>query len=127
MKYRLVDVLACPICKNFPLVLYVFSEVKREVKEQTKWRCELYCGLNQKYIKELNELRCEECFKLEIVEGLLYCKNCGRWYPIIEEIPHMLPDELRNKKEDLEFLKKYKDRLPEEITLRGKPFNFATT
>jgi len=59
----------------------------------------------------------------EIEEGVIYCPKCYRWYPIIEAIPHMLPDELRDRKEDLEFLKRWKDKMPSEILERGKPFN----
>ena len=35
-----------------------------------------------------------------VVEGALYCTDCSRFYPIIEEIPIMLPDELRDKKQE---------------------------
>ena len=61
--------------------------------------------------------------KEEIVEGLITCSACNRWYPIIEEIPHMLPDKLRNKKEDLEFLKKWQKKVPKKYLTEGKPFN----
>jgi uncharacterized protein YbaR (Trm112 family) len=81
-----MEILACPICKHYPLQLYIFEEKK------------------------------------EIVEGLIVCGSCKRWYPIIDEIPHMLPDELRNKEEDLAFLKKWKDKLPEEVVKEGKPY-----
>jgi uncharacterized protein YbaR (Trm112 family) len=47
----------------------------------------------------------------EIQTGLLFCKECKRWYPIIETIPQMLPDEYRNEKEEIEFLKTNKDLL----------------
>ena len=87
MKRRLMDILACPICKSYPLDLYVFEE---------------------------NE---------EIAEGLLVCNSCSRWYPIIEEIPFMLPDELRDGSDDLPFLRKWKQRFPEDILGKGKPFN----
>ena len=42
---------------------------------------------------------------------------------IIEEIPFMLPDELRDGKDDLPFLRKWKDKFPEEIFIKGKPLN----
>ncbi len=58
----------------------------------------------------------------EIVEGLILCDKCKRWYPIIDEIPHMLPDELRDKEEDLTFLKKWKEKLPEKVIKEGKPY-----
>lgn len=61
--------------------------------------------------------------KQEIEEGVLMCEDCGRWYPIIETIPHMLPDDLREEKEDRAFLKKWKKELPEGVLSKGKPFN----
>jgi len=87
MKKSLMDILACPIDKYYPLELHVFEE------------------------------------KGEIVEGLIICPHCHRWYPIREEIPEMLPDELRDEKDELPFLKKWKEQVPKEILEEGKPFN----
>jgi uncharacterized protein YbaR (Trm112 family) len=61
--------------------------------------------------------------KDEIVEGLIVCPKCQRWYPIRDEIPEMLPDELRKESEDLPFLKKWATKIPEKIVSEGKPFN----
>jgi uncharacterized protein YbaR (Trm112 family) len=89
MKRRLLEILACPICKHHPLELKVFEE------------------------------------KEEIEEGILLCAECGRWYPIIESIPHMLPDDLRDEKEDTDFLFKWKKNIPEAILKEGKPFKIS--
>jgi uncharacterized protein YbaR (Trm112 family) len=62
--------------------------------------------------------------KEEIVSGLLVCTSCNRYYPVIDEIPHMLPDELRNHDEDLGFLKVWESKVPKKILDEGKPFNF---
>jgi len=35
----------------------------------------------------------------------------------------MLPDELRDKKLEIDFLKKYKENLPEKITKNGLPWH----
>ena len=125
MLYMTLDVLACPYCKDegFPLKLYVIEEkkVKRKKPNLKKPYCELYCGFKAKFLKEVKEPPCDECIEREVVTGVLLCPKCGRWFPIIDEIPHMLPDELRNKEEDLKFLRKYKDKLPGEV-LRGKPW-----
>ena len=59
----------------------------------------------------------------EIDEGVIYCEKCSRWYPIIETIPQMLPDELREKENEVAFLKKWESELKTEIKERGKPFN----
>ncbi|MBM1154755.1 Trm112 family protein, partial [archaeon] len=58
-----------------------------------------------------------------ITTGVLYCKQCGRWYPIIDEIPHILPDDLRERDKDLDFLKKWKNELPSKIVTEGKPYS----
>ncbi len=86
LKRRLMEILACPIDKHYPLELHVFEE------------------------------------KEEITEGLLVCTQCDRWYPISDEIPQMLPDDLREAKEDLEWLRKWKERIPERVLAQGKPF-----
>jgi uncharacterized protein YbaR (Trm112 family) len=87
VKRKLIDILACPIDKHYPLDLLVFKEEK------------------------------------EIIAGLIVCSKCLRWYPIRDEIPEMLPDELRKEHEDLPFLKKWKDQVPKEILQKGRPFN----
>ena len=87
MKKKLMDILACPIDKHYPLELHVFAE------------------------------------KEEIVDGLIVCPKCSRWYPIREEIPEMLPDELRDEKDELPFLEKWKSKIPEIILTEGKPFH----
>jgi len=61
----------------------------------------------------------------EIIEGMIVCPKCLRWYPIKDEIPEMLPDELRDEKDELSFLEKWKDKIPKKILMEGKPFNLA--
>lgn len=90
MKKKLMEILACPIDKYYPLELHIFEE------------------------------------KEEVVEGLIVCPKCLRWYPIKDEIPEMLPDELRDEKEEVEFLKKWRKKIPEKILMKGKPFNLKT-
>jgi uncharacterized protein YbaR (Trm112 family) len=88
MQRKLLDILACPIDKHYPLRLLEF-EVREEI----------------------------------IVSGVLICDKCGRYYPVIDEIPVMLPDNLRNRKEDLSFLEKWKNKIPESIIHGGKPWS----
>jgi len=82
----------------------------------------LACPIDKHHPLELHVFEEKE----EIVEGLLVCSKCNRYYPIIEEIPHMLPDELREKVEDIGFLKKWQEKIPEKILNEGKPFNLKT-
>lgn len=58
-----------------------------------------------------------------VSEGALFCPRCTRFYMITEGIPVMLPDELRDKKRETEFLKKNKSSLPEKITLGAAPWH----
>jgi len=58
-----------------------------------------------------------------VVEGAIFCPKCSRFYPIMEEIPIMLPDDLRDKKLEMEFLNKNKDQLPEKIITKANPWH----
>ena len=80
----------------------------------------LACPMDKHYPLELFDINKKENI---IYEGALFCTKCSRFYPIIEEIPIMLPDELRNKKQEIEFLKNYKDKLPEKIITKSNPWH----
>ncbi|MCX6656285.1 MAG: hypothetical protein NTY03_14360 [Candidatus Bathyarchaeota archaeon] len=61
----------------------------------------------------------------DLGEGLLFCPECDRWYPIgsaVESIPELMPDELREEEKDLEWLKKWEAVVPEKVLKKGKPF-----
>ncbi len=80
----------------------------------------LACPIDKHHPLELFELKQKDDI---ISEGVLYCSECSRFYPIIEEIPIMLPDDLRDKKQDMEFLKNNKDKLPEKIITKASPWH----
>ena len=88
MNKKMMEMLACPIDKHFPLEIFE-SDSREEV----------------------------------VVEGAIYCTKCSRFYPIIEEIPIMLPDELRDKNQDIEFLKRNQSTLPEKIIKQASPWH----
>jgi len=88
MNKKMMDILACPIDKHFPLEIF---------------EC-----------KTKNDL---------VIEGALFCSDCSRFYPIIEEIPIMLPDELRDKKQDIDFLKNNQKKLPQKIIEQAAPWH----
>ncbi|MDG6989946.1 MAG: Trm112 family protein [Nitrososphaerota archaeon] len=92
MQRKLLDILACPLDKHYPLQLMEFNLRGADV----------------------------------IVDGVLICSECGRYYPIMDEIPVMLPDGLRNRKEDLGFLQKWSSKLPETVVHGGKPWNLVS-
>lgn len=61
---------------------------------------------------------------IEIESGVLFCPKCKRWFPIIETIPQMLPDEFRKEEEELKFLKTIRNLLDEEFFKQDlKPYN----
>jgi uncharacterized protein YbaR (Trm112 family) len=66
----------------------------------------------------------------EIDEALITCPKCGRWYPVIEGIPCMLPDDLRldgrQRKEENAFLERWKEHIPVDILKNGVPFGLKS-
>lgn len=58
-----------------------------------------------------------------VSEGALFCTECSRFFPIMGGIPVMLPDELRDKKRELEFLGTHAGALPEKITAGAAPWH----
>jgi len=80
----------------------------------------LACPIDKNHPLELFEIK----EKGNVVsEGAIFCPKCSRFYPIIEEIPIMLPDELRDKKQEMEFLNNFKDQLPEKIITKANPWH----
>ena len=80
----------------------------------------LACPIDKHHPLELYEIK----EKNNVVsEGALFCSKCSRFYPIIEEIPIMLPDELRDKKQEIEFLTNNKKTLPEKIITMANPWH----
>lgn len=90
MQRSLIEMLACPADRSYPLELLEFEASGETIRQ-----------------------------------GVMLCKACGRYYPIVDEIAVMLPDELRSKKEDLEFLQRWKESLPEAVLAQGKPWNLS--
>ena len=80
------------------------------------------CPIDKHYPLQLLEFTTKDNL---ILDGVLLCSKCERYYPIIDEIPVMLPDGLRNRKEDLEFLNRWKSRLPKSVVEEGKPWNLS--
>lgn len=61
-------------------------------------------------------------FTVDVEEGLLICAGCGRWYPIIGQLPEILPDHLRNAERDLTFFGSIAGALPADLRARLEAF-----
>ena len=104
MKRWLMDILACPMsdCRSeLQLEVYTSHKVDAEGEDVE-----------------------------EIDEALITCPKCGRWYPVIDGIACMLPDDLRmdgkQRKEETAFLERWKERITPEIKESGVPFGLAS-
>ncbi len=90
MRRRLLDFLACPNCKHFPLKLEVFHEevVDEFIERPEKPLCERWCAYTQS--KPSNPDLCVECMRLEVMSGELICEKCGAKYKIEAGVPRMV-------------------------------------
>jgi uncharacterized protein YbaR (Trm112 family)/SAM-dependent methyltransferase len=108
MKYRLLDFLQCPHCKD-QVYLHVFKENKVSYKDTDKLSnenmCPAGCNNPDPKIKKTPETEnhCKACYESEIIEGLLTCK-CGKVFPVVRSVPRFLPDAFDQHPE---FTKKY--------------------
>ena len=124
----MLDILACPMDKNYPLDLIELQVKEFEndnLRESDFLNDDKTSKKNNLVINQENDSRGEGTKDkiIIIIEGILYCKKCLRFYPIIDEIPIMLPDELREKEKDLEFLKKWKNNIPQKILSNANPWH----
>jgi uncharacterized protein YbaR (Trm112 family) len=103
VKRWLMDILACPV---------------------SDCRSELNLEVFKSHMLESEEEKVEE-----IDEALIRCPKCGRWYPVIDGIACMLPDDLRmdgkQRIEETAFLERWKERIPTGILKSGIPFGLT--
>ena len=90
----MLELLACPIDKYYPLELFEIN-VKKDNNDED----------------------------IIISYGILFCNKCHRFYPIIDEIPVLLPDELREKQKDLDFLQEWYNKIPSKVINEGNPWH----
>ena len=138
MQVRLLDILADPNTKTWPLELHVFTKEEKEVREVTPYKetqryCRFYCARKKQFLvkqengeevqrpmEEIEKIvsieECKECTKEEIIEGVILSKrdeNNIQWFPIVDSIPIMYPDELRDEKINKMFLQKWGEKMKE--------------
>ena len=97
MRKSLLEILACPIDKHSPLELF---EINIHLANES-----LSDKQDENGMALEGRTDNDTTFDNVIVkEGVLFCSRCSRFFPIIDEIPIMLPDELREREKDLQFL-----------------------
>jgi uncharacterized protein len=126
MLKRMLDIIVCPFDKESSLELYELSTRNLEktdskiISESNPQNVKLEDSVENKKENISNDLSNNDII---IEEGILFCNSCSRFYPIVEEIPIILPDELRDKNKDLEFIKKWTDSLPEKVVKKALPWH----
>lgn len=130
MNKKLLDILVCPFDKVTPLELFEFhvrstnpvqTQEKKEIVNENgsmpnkndKKKTEGQINISSPPINDPSDI---------VIEGILLCKTCTRYYPIMQEIPIILPDELRDKKKDIEFLTKWSKSIPQDLLKTLKPW-----
>jgi len=103
MNPKMMEYLVCPYDGTEDLKLHIFNDAQNEAFESKR---------------------------IEVLDGIIVCENCLRWYPIVDGIPTILPDELRcdekdQSNKDVSFLKKWEEEVPDTIRLTGKPINLS--
>ena len=108
MKLCLLDFLICLKCQR-ELSCYPFAIEKKEEQAGFFHYCRYWCAANAEPLREKHpDVReCLECHKKEIKAGLLLCSSCQSFYPVINFIPEILPDNLRDENREINFLMNY--------------------
>src|SRR5918998_1885591 len=118
MIRRMLDVLVCPFDKESELELFEFkTRPMGDIAQSGEIKSGSESGLKSNdnrardsTVKLSNAVDIDNDVVIE--DGMLFCNSCLRFYPIVEEIPIILPDELRDKNNDLDILRKWSDSLP---------------
>lgn len=162
VKPWLLNILACPICKNHPLTLHILKVEENKLKDPAELAGELIthqakgvlsepslgpihnlsgdavvdtrlAGARKAFAALSKRKPSPETLRplvdyfhgLEILEGVLRCERCSRFYPIgsrISSIPELLPDGGRDREADVAFLRKHQKTLPKVLLTGSKPF-----
>ncbi len=104
MRYKLIDILACPECKGFPLALDSKNEERlpdnnefvKKRHNKKSFECSVFCSLKNKSIKTMKSQHigaeiCRDCLYINIISGNLSCTRCKAEYSIVGGIPRMIP------------------------------------
>lgn len=135
MNIRLLDILVCPFDKVSSLELFRFKpradnftvedKIDKSPSQNDSNNESSRKNIDGNVTNSQDSVSPTTTSSEIIEEGILLCKTCMRFYPITEEIPIILPDELRDKKKDIEFLEKWSTSVPEELLKNLKPWTLS--
>ncbi len=96
MRFRLLDLLICPDCKNIlhcDVLIKSKVDISRQINIST---CQFWCAFHNVNLleSEAKITDCQACQEIEIIDGILKC-SCGKSYPVAGGIPRILPPSLR--------------------------------
>ena len=123
----MLDILVCPFDKESSLELYELSTKNFEktdskiILESNMQNVKIEGGFVENKKDKTSKDPSDDDIIIE--EGILFCNSCSRFYPIVEEIPIILPDELRDKNKDMEFITKWSNSLPEKVVKKALPWH----
>ena len=111
MNLTLLEFIQCPYCrKGLRFLPFSFSSnnvfpglfnPRKKAKERLlTWLNKKTASLSRRKINSDHHQ-----------QGILICTQCYRWYPVVNYLPELLPDHLRDWKRDLNILKKAKSSL----------------
>ena len=105
MKYNFLDFISCIHCQS-PLICFPFETVGRRNDKGFIHFCESWCVVHRQALGPSfpPSEECNLCHQQEIKEGLLVCSTCDSFYPVINFIPEILPDSLRDEERERNFL-----------------------
>jgi SAM-dependent methyltransferase/uncharacterized protein YbaR (Trm112 family) len=139
MRYALLDVLACQACHT-ELVCFTHRERPSEIPAGPydggtrvsggpglgPLPSSTASGALMSLLREFSKPAVGNArnFQVEIDEGALLCPGCGRWYPIANRLPEILPDHLRDFDADAAMLRAVSAAMPPalaDVAFRFRP------
>jgi len=92
MRYRLLDWLACPEDRHFPLLISDVEEDRPAISKAARAvPCESYCGRWQTSAGVVAANDCAFCDHVQVTRAKIECPGCGARFAVADGIPAMLP------------------------------------